>query len=703
MRDQNIIGRAAVVPRQSGPRAAVSTIYRSAAASPSGESPRPDQHHHHGRLGRIRGLDGIRALSVAAVLAYHVGTAGGPTVLPGGFLGVDVFFVVSGFLITSLLFGEAAKHGRISLRQFYIRRARRLLPASYLLLITVALLGPTLVPDQVQRLKGDIVAAVAYGTNWWLLHQNGSYFATDSEKAPLLNHLWSLAVEEQFYLIWPLFVILLWRTRWTLLGVTLALITGSTLLATYLYNPFTDPSRVYFGTDTRAAAPLVGAALAIALRPWLWGQTDSPARGRAINLTAAAGVTAVVTLIALMRDDADFLYQGGFLLVAIAAGALVVGVSHPSSRLGAALDARPLRWLGERSYGIYLWHWPIFVLLPAGGGITGWCWAVVKIGISIAVAALSYRLVEQPIRHGLPKDFSQRDQASRRAVRLRIAASVLIPLLAAGVAVVRLNDAPPPADPLVDAGPALQLGILPSAQPSKDTATPALTFKAPIRVAVFGDSQGMTLLRNTPDDLDRYLRITDETIEGCGIMLTRIRSKSGERTDLADSCPNWQEHWAESARKRRPQIALVMLGAWDVFDAITDTGTIAFGSPEWDALFMDATSRGIGELRAVGAQVALSLLPCYRPVRGSAGFWPERGKDVRTQHVNTLLTELAKRDPDRVFTINPPEEFCTDPQISTKLNYRWDGVHYYKAGAQLYFRTVVPQLSRVPRPAPIPN
>jgi hypothetical protein len=208
----------------------------------------------------------------------------------------------------------------------------------------------------------------------------------------------------------------------------------------------------------------------------------------------------------------------------------------------------------------------------------------------------------------------------------------------------------------------------------------------------------MTLLRNRPADLGRYLTASDQTIEGCGILLGRVTSRSGERRNLASQCANWQRIWAERAQRLRPQVALVMLGAWDVFALDTGSGTAEFGTPAWDALFTAALRRGTGELTRSGAQVALSLLPCYRPIRASAGFWPERGDDVRTRHVNVLLRAAAAADPDRIVTVDPPGAFRTDPQIGASTAYRWDGVHYYKPGATLYLAAVTPQLLAIPQP-----
>src|SRR6266536_4879494 len=216
------------------------------------------------------GLDGVRALAVLAVVVYHLGTTGGAHLLPGGFLGVDVFFVLSGYLITSLLMVEGWQAGRISIRRFYQRRARRLLPALLALLLAVGVAGAFWLTDQAAALRGELVAALTYVTNWWLIAQKASYFGGGSRPSPL-THLWSLAVEEQFYLVWPLVMILLARLRTSrrvVLAVLAVLIAASTVAAALWYDPWADPSRVYYGTDTRALAPLVGAALAFAVRPW---------------------------------------------------------------------------------------------------------------------------------------------------------------------------------------------------------------------------------------------------------------------------------------------------------------------------------------------------------------------------------------------------------------------------------------------------
>src|SRR6266498_580672 len=592
------------------------------------------------------GLDGVRALAVLAVVAYHLGTTGDRGhLLRGGFLGVDVFFVLSGYLITSLLIVEVHRTGRISIKQFYARRARRLLPALFALLFAVGLVGIFWLPQQAAKLRGDLLASLGYVTNWWLIAENSSYFG-GGDRPRLLTHLWSLAVEEQFYLVWPLVLILFARARarrWTMLAVLVSGVAASTALAALLYNPWADPSRVYYGTDTRALAPLLGACL--------------------------------------------------------------VGVAgHPATWLGWVLGLQPLRWVGERSYAIYLWHWPVCVLTRPGVDIpiTGWLNAALRVAVTLMLAELSYWLVERPLRR--PGFFTgRRFQHVKPRLAARFAAGLRTAVVATVVAVAGTTigfqlqaAAGRPVDNVpVDAGPDATLGPLdPSAGPGAPSAAPSAGPTGP-RLAIFGDSQGMTLLRNKPADLGRYFATSDATIEGCGVVVGRVTSSSGERRDLSVACTGWASRWAASARRLDPQIALVMLGAWEVFDLDTTTGNLEFASREWDAYVAKQLQQGIDALRASGATVALSLLPCYRPVRGSAGFWPERGDDTRTRHVNQLLRAAAAADPAHVHTIEPPAQFCTDPKISVSRNYRWDGVHYYKPGAALYFKVTVPQLLKL--------
>ena len=345
------------------------------------------------------GLDGLRALAVLAVIAYHLQLG----LAPGGLLGVGVFFTLSGYLITDLLLGQKDALGHLRLGDFWLRRARRLLPALFLLLAVVVAWVTLLDRSQLPALRGDVVAAVAYLSNWWNIAREASYFARFGAPPPL-DHLWSLAIEEQFYLVWPF---LLWlglrytRGRYWLAGLTLAPAALSATLMALLYQPGVDPTRVYEGTDTRAFGLLVGAALAT-VWPSRRLRADLALRRRLL-LDGAGAVGLVVIALLIWRTDeySAFLYRGGIVLLSVATVSVVAALVHPASWLGPTLGWAPLRWLGVRSYGIYLWHWPIIVLTtPTGQKGIDLSLAVLQVGATIAVAALSWRFVEEPIRRG---------------------------------------------------------------------------------------------------------------------------------------------------------------------------------------------------------------------------------------------------------------------------------------------------------------
>ena len=378
----------------------------SAPAAASAERPRKVS------LSYLPGLDGLRAISVIAVLLYHGRDVGIDWLPEGGFLGVEVFFVISGYLITALLLAEyrnraaATGQGRIDLKAFWTRRARRLLPALYLLLATVSLFWFLFIRDEMYRLRGEVLAAIAYVTNFYLIFSKQSYFDQAGRPSPF-RHLWSLAVEEQFYLIWPLLFLGLLALckghKGRLLSIILALALASTALMAILYEPGTDPSRVYYGTDTRAAGLLIGAALAVLLPPWRLKRTVGAHARWVID---GIGVLALVGLFWFFRncDEFDpFLYQGGFLVLSVVTAVAIGVAAHPASFLGAkVLGNRVLTTIGVRSYGIYLWHWPLFMItrpdldLP----LHGYGLLIGRFIVTGILAELSYRFVEIPIRQG---------------------------------------------------------------------------------------------------------------------------------------------------------------------------------------------------------------------------------------------------------------------------------------------------------------
>ena len=401
---------------------------------------------HPPRLGYIPALDGLRALAVIAVLLYHADQAW----IPGGFLGVDDFFEISGYLITCLLLSDWQQTGGVGLKRFWYRRARRLLPALFTMLFVVSIYAILFLPDVLSQLRGEVIAALLYVENWFLIFRDLSYFQSTG-RPPLLQHVWSLAVEEQFYLFWPLIVMLVltvWgKSRRALLIGVLAGVVGSTLEMAILYHPYSDPSRVYYGTDTRVAALLLGSALAFVWAPWrLIGKTG---RNAGILLDAVAVVAGVV-LFWMFLNVGEFepgLYRGGFLVAAMVSAVLIAATVHPASRLVPwLLGVAVFRWIGVRSYGIYLWHWPIYMVTRPHSDvpITGLPLLVIRLTLTFVAAALSYRYVEEPVRHGaLERWWAQYRTApseTKRKLATRVGAGTVVIILGLGVIVVGLGN-----------------------------------------------------------------------------------------------------------------------------------------------------------------------------------------------------------------------------------------------------------------------
>ena len=374
-------------------------------------------------------LDGIRALSVLAVIIYHANKMW----LPGGFLGVEVFFVISGYLITLLLLAESEKNGSISLKEFWWRRARRLLPALWVVVLGVVVFAALFQREMLGTLRGDVIAALLYGFNWFQIWVGTSYF-TSFEFVPL-RHLWSLAVEEQFYLIWPVVMLIVAKFGKRRLPIVSAVFFGlAVILAIYtalVYQPGTisnigdtpnqfmslfgqSVSRIDFlflGTLTRSSGLLLGAALAIWWRPWLL-QNSRAGANKLFDFIGIGGLAALALMMWRFQtviegtDEGtvgyDFLFRGGFFLTDLASLAVIAAAVHPSSKILARILSNPvLVWLGRRSYGFYLFHWPVFQFYRrfAGKGLTPYEF-VVFVLFALALTELSYRYIETPVRQG---------------------------------------------------------------------------------------------------------------------------------------------------------------------------------------------------------------------------------------------------------------------------------------------------------------
>jgi len=385
--------------------------------------------------GYLPGLDGLRAISVVSVLLYHADMPW----LPGGFLGVEVFFVISGYLITMLLVREHERTATISLRSFWLRRARRLLAAVYALLATASLAVLLFYREDASRLAGQVWAALTYVTNWFLIASDQSYFAA-VERPPVFQHLWSLAIEEQFYLVWPVLVLGMLRLFrghvLAMAGLITAGAVASLVWMAVLFEPAVDPSRVYYGTDTRASGLLLGAALALLWKPGTPWRGDDEVKTVSLDLAGLTAVAVVIGCFWSIHETDSFLYRGGFAVLSLATCVAIAATVHPGTVLGRLLGQRVLVWIGKRSYSLYLWHWPIFVYTrpeidqPLGLYPS----LVLRLAVTVAVAELSYRFVEVPIRNGAfarwRERLKRREGARRRAGPIALAGSAGLLLVA---------------------------------------------------------------------------------------------------------------------------------------------------------------------------------------------------------------------------------------------------------------------------------
>jgi peptidoglycan/LPS O-acetylase OafA/YrhL len=632
-------------------------------------------------------LDGVRAFAVAAVVLFHAGVAG----LSGGFLGVDAFFVLSGFLITSLLLAEHAATGSIRLVAFWGRRARRLLPALLVVLVAVVAAGRSLAQDdvEVRLLRGDALAALGYVANWRMTYRGGDYF-TDSANPSPLQHTWSLGIEEQFYLIWPLVVLALlglaaWRlSRRLLLALCLVGAGASALAAAALYHPY-DVDRAYYGTDTRAQALLIGAALAVLLarRPdpahRAPAGTRPTARSVALPAAALAGVLATGWLWTHADGTDGWLYRGGLAAAALAVAAVIAHVmENPGSTTARVLSVAPIVWLGRISYGVYLWHWPLFAFLDAERtGLTGGLLLALRCAVLLAVSAASYVLVEQPVRTGRWRAWLPRPAPVSAALAGVLAVVLTGAVVVAGTGVARPREArsatvtlsplPTPTGGRAAAAPIQRPHRRPGALP---------------RIDVFGDSVAWTLGRYLPEH--PKLQVNVRAMQGCGIArLPDIRQLGAPHTNYP-GCTRWDERWRRGVVADDPDVAVILLDRWELMDRRLDGTYQHVGEPAYDAYLSAELSLAISIAGAQGARVVLLTAPyTHRAERPDGGLYGE-DRPERVDAWNVLLRAQAAQHPGTtVLDLNAV--VCPDGRYTSSidgLRVRGDGLHFTPSGVQ---------------------
>ena len=621
------------------------------------------------RRGDIPALDGIRAVAVALVLADHGGIPG----LSGGFLGVDVFFVLSGFLITSLLLDELGRTGRIALRGFWIRRARRLLPAVIVMVLAVVAARDLFPPEAIAALRDDAVAAFFWIANWAFVAQKTDYFSHGAAPSPL-QHTWSLGVEEQYYLIWPLLLIAVaavfrGRARLAVFVLATAGVLASAAAA-ILFTSETTLNRIYFGTDTRAQALLVGAAAAALLvRDWstltIGGTPIRTRWGRWVARILPVIGLAVLAAAAHYATGAASEFRGGLLIIAAMAAVLVVApvALEQGGPVARALAWRPLVWLGAISYGVYLWHWPIFLALNGERtGWSGWSLFALRCAATIAVAAASWWLLEQPIRRWRPVMVPLLPLAGATAAT---AAAVTMLVLPVGT---KPGDGPPTSD--IDSA-ALVLPEVPVEVTSPSGERPAGTRT----VAVFGDSIAWTMMRYLPPTPG--LSFTDYTTIGCGVARGGPYRYFGGTLNQKPECDTWPSRWSQRINHDRPDVVLLIIGRWEIVDRMHEGRWTAIGDPAYDAYLRGELARALDILGSTGARVVVTTEPYNRRGEKPDGsLYPEDDPD-RVDDWNTLLRRVVGQRPN-VTVLDLNKKLAPNGAYTTKVDgirMRSDGVH----------------------------
>ena len=642
------------------------------------------------RFAHIPALDGLRGLSVLGPLLFHARSSA----LPGGFLTIDVFFVLSSYLIVSLALDEWDRTGRLDVVAYAGRRARRLLPALVVCCLVLAVyLAITAHAAQVPRWTGSIAAALGYVANWHEIFRDVSYFEQFRAPSPLY-HTWSLAIEEQFYVIVPIIVIVTLRyvRRHATLVLGIGALVGAVASAAWMAHLYEggDPSRVYYGTDTRAQGLLVGIGLAAFVH--LWGPVRT-ATGRRLCI-AGGYVGAAYIVYALFEQDQStrWLFErGGFLVVAAASSLAVLGASQPSrDPWHRLLEAPPARALGRVTYGVYLYHWPLMLLVitPKRLAASPW-WTPAAIALSIAVAAVSYVIVERPVmRRQLPGT----GQAAR-PLQLAAAGGVVVALVAGALVVanVRAGDATVRPRPIPDA----PTDTAPPATVTPATgsvATPATTTTArrPVRVLVIGDSLmleiGVSLERYAAAHPDELVVYTHAHL-GCPIVRGgEARNAEGGIDRVDADCNRWADPATDAevldgvlayptvVERFRPDVVLGLVTPWDVTDRrLPGTSTWQHvGQPAYDALAAREYALATRTLAATGARVLWLLGPhLNRPLVA-------QNDPVRIDRLNDIVREAIAGIPAASLVDYPAWLGPVGSARETKL--RDDGVHLSQDG-----------------------
>ncbi|ORV81310.1 hypothetical protein AWC12_28940 [Mycolicibacterium iranicum] len=605
--------------------------------------------------------------------------------MSGGFLGVDVFFVLSGFLITSLLLDEIGRTGRIGLKAFWIRRARRLLPALIVMVLAVVALSELFSEESTATLRDDAVAAFFWMSNWMFVANQTDYFAQGAPPSPL-QHTWSLAVEEQYYVLWPVLIAaviaglgaIAYRrgatlSRRAVRTAVFCLATAgvaASATATFFLSSADNLNRVYFGTDTRVQALLVGAAAAaLVVRDWR-GLTAGLAMFRSRWTRWVAWALPVVGLVVLFMaariatGSAEEFRSGLLIVVALAAILVIAPVAlaqdGPIARL---LSVGPLVGLGAISYGVYLWHWPIFLVLNGERtGTEGWQLFALRCAATVAVAAVSWWLIEQPIREWRPAFVPMLPLAGATAATAAVVTMTVLPVKV-------LPEVPKPG-PLVDTA-----ALVGPEVPIEVTQAPRPRAPGDLRVAVFGDSIAWTIMRYLPETPG--LDFVDFTTIGCGIARGGPYEYVGQELQQKPECDAWPARWAQRIGHEKPDVVLLTVGRWEVVDRMSEGQWTHIGEPGYDAYLRGELNRALDILGSTGARIVVTTEPYNRRAEKPDGSLYPEDQPKRVERWNALLRSVVdERSNAMVLDLN--KKLSPNGYYQTRVDgirVRSDGVH----------------------------
>jgi peptidoglycan/LPS O-acetylase OafA/YrhL len=641
------------------------------------------------RRGGIPALDGLRAIAVALVLAQHGGIPG----MGGGFLGVDVFFVLSGFLITSLLLDELGRAGRIGLTGFWIRRARRLLPALVLMVLAVGAARQLLPAQALTGLRDDALAAFLWVANWRFVEQKTDYFTQGAPASPL-QHAWSLGVEEQYYFVWPVVLIavtllLAARARRYFRRATVGAVRLTTFVIAALGTLASAAlaivlasdgarDRVYFGTDTRAEALLIGsAASALLVRDWpslnrgwclirtRWGRRIA----RVLPVIGLAGLAAATHY---ATGSAGEFRRGLLIGVAVAAVLVVAPVTlEQRGAIARILALPPLVWLGAISYGVYLWHWPIFLAL--NGERTGWSGLslfAARCGATLAVAAASWWLIEQPIRRWRPSGVPL----------LPLAAATVASAAAMTLIVIPVRTGPGLRETGLPPGLSAVAAVAPS-PPSGSHPKPRDPHR-PFTVSVFGDSIGWTWMHYLPPTPG--FAFLDHTVVGCSLVRGTPYRYIGQTLEQRPECDTWPSRWSTQVSQDQPDVALLVIGRWETVDRVNEGQWTHIGDPTFDAYLNAELERALTIAGSTGVRVVVASVPYSRDgERPDGRLYPEDQPDRVNQWNTMLRNTVSHHSGVRILDLN--KKLCPDGVYTAKVDgikVRSDGVHLTPEGVK---------------------